>query len=487
MPDAPSSTSTPEVPPAVGPDDVLTLWEFFSEAFIPLQGIQLPLKPMHRAICHTLQDAFLGLLPENVRFILISMPPRTGKTKICEACAAWGEAYFPDAQFIFTSYSGDLAEQSLAYVAQVMQGPNWFTEEIAGDLIHARRADKVTTTQGGQLFAEGTGGSLTGKGAGLKRAAGGAIFVDDAAKPDEALSPVEADNLIQWFTTTLFSRRNSDRWCPIVVPQQRLGPDDLHGYLLRTFPENCLLLKFPAMVDGESVIPETISTESLVALQRTRYGKFVFASQYQQEPIALGGNLIPVDSFGRFDLATARATDWDEIVIIVDTAMKTKEANDFSAAEVWAKRDGRVYLIDLAHGKWESPELLSTIARLNVKTRNDFPLAPLRCIVEEKAAGIGLVQQMQQLHVPVEGIERDIDKVRRAKTALPFIESGLVFVPRDEDAPWVAKFILECAQFKEDGTHAHDDMCDPLFDACTQLLGRGLSILDVLGATPPRR
>jgi predicted phage terminase large subunit-like protein len=459
----------------------LTLWEFFSEAFVPLQGIQLPLKALHKAICDALQDAFLGLLPAGVWFVIINMPPRTGKTKIAEACAAWGEAYFPDAQFIFTSYSGDLAEQSLAYVAQVMQGPNWYTQEIAGDLVHVKRADKVSTTQGGQLFAEGTGGSLTGKGAGLKREAGGMLFVDDAAKPDQALSPVESEGLKKWFQTTLLSRRNSDRWCPIVIIQQRLGPDDLVGFVQATWPENCRTLKFPALVGGESVIPETVSTEFLTALQRTRYGKFVFASQYQQEPIALGGNLIPVDSFGRYDLATARATDWDEIVIFVDTAMKTKEANDFSAAEAWGKRDGRIYLLDLAHGKWESPELLATVVRFNSKLRADHPNAPLRCIVEEKAAGIGLVQQMQKLHVPVEGIERDIDKVRRAKTAMPYIESGLVFIPRSGDAPWVDKFVLECAQFKEDGTHAHDDMCDPLFDACQHLIGEGLSILDVLG------
>lgn len=489
MPDAPTS-SEPEVHGPPRPEIVeqcISFREYFFDCFVPLQNLSLPLKDFHGKICDTLQDAFLGDLPPHIRYVIINMPPRTGKTKIAEAWATWAEAFFDDSKWIFTSYSGDLAEQSLAYIGNVMQGPNWYTE-LFGDMLHVRRADKLQTMGGGEIFAEGTAGSLTGKGAGLKRPAGGAIVVDDPAKPDEALSVVEAENLRRWFTTTLFSRRNSTTHCVIVLIAQRLAPDDLPGYILKEYPNETLLLKFPAMVNGESVIPETMTTADLEALQRTRYGKFVFASQYQQEPIALGGNLIPIGSFRRFKLASAIATDWEQILIVVDTAMKVKQHNDFSAVEAWGLRERRIYLIDLAHGKWESPELLATVCLFNEKLRKDYPLCPVRCVVEEKAAGTGLVQQMQVAGVPVEGIERDIDKVRRVKTALPFIETGLVHVPHDEDAPWVTPFLTECAQFKEDGTHAHDDMVDPLCDAVDQLLSRGVSILDVLGVMPkPRR
>jgi predicted phage terminase large subunit-like protein len=86
--------------------------------------------------------------------------------------------------------------------------------------------------------------------------------------------------------------------------------------------------------------------------------------------------------------------------------------------------------------------------------------------------------------VPAEGIERDIDKVRRVNAILPFQESGLVHIPNEkrDDAPeWVNKFLNECGEFKPDGTHLHDDMVDAMCDGVQLTLGRSLSILDVLG------
>lgn len=466
-------------PPATPADpNYVTFWEFF-QAFIKLQGIELPLSVYHKQICDTLMAAFLGVLPPEIQYIVINMPPRTGKTKILEAFACWGEAYFPDSQFIYTSYAGSLVKVSMGYIGQVMMS-QWFTSTF-GDFVHTKAADKITTTAGGNIHGEGTGGSLTGKGGGLKRAAGGAICIDDPAKPDEAFSPVESEKLKRWLHTTIERRRNSDRWCPIIICAQRLATDDLPGYVMQTYPGKFLLLKFPAMVNGVSVIPDTISTETLEALKTTRYGRFVLAGQYMQEPIALGGNLIQVDSFRRYDPATARSTEWEQLVVTVDTAMKIKESNDFSCAQLWGKKDRRAYLIDQIYGKWESPALLANVIAFSNKCREEYPDAPLRVVVEEKAAGIGLIQQMKIAGVPAEGIERDIDKVRRVQAILPYQESGLVYLPKDDSTPWVAGVITECAEFKPDGTHAHDDRVDCLCDGVTILLGRALSILDLLG------
>lgn len=460
-------------------DNAVPLWEYF-QTFVAAQNIALPLKYFHREIADTLMDAFLGLLPPEIQFIIINMPPRVGKTKILEAFASWGWAYFPDAQWIFTGYSGSLVEQSVGYIGNVIQSA-WYMDAY-GDLLHARRANLLATTSGGNLHGEGTGGSLTGKGAGLKRPYGGAICCDDLAKPDAALSLVEAESLKRWLYTTLLSRRNSTRWCPIIICGQRLAIDDVPGYVMTTFPGQYLLLKFPALdANDESVIPETIDTQTLRNYRNTRYGRFLLASQYQQEPIALGGNLIQTDNFVRYDVATARTTDWEMLLITIDTAMKIKEHNDFSCAELWGLKDRRIYLIDMIHGKWESPQLLANVIIFRQKVAKDFPECPLRCQIELKAAGIGLLQQLQLAGVPAEGIERDIDKVRRVQGILPYQESHLVYIPQENSVPWVGPFVSECAQFKPDGTHPHDDMVDPMVDAINELLGKALSILDVLG------
>lgn len=460
----------------------LPLWEFFSEAFIPLQGIELPMKAAHREICDTLEDAYLGNLPEKIKFVIVNMPPRIGKTKIVEALACWGEGYFPDSQIIYTSYSSSLVERSISYIAGVLMG-SWF-KECFGDFLHTKTLSLITTIFGGQIVGEGTGGSLTGKGGGLKRPAGGVIVIDDPSKPEEALSPVESEKLRRWLHTTIERRRNSDRYCPIILIMQRLAPDDLTGYILETYPENTLLLKFPALVDDVSQFPETISTDTLLALKKTRYGRFVLASQYQQEPIALGGNLIQIASFRRYkpqDLPPD--LEWEEMIITVDTALKVKEANDYSCAQLWGKFEKRIYLLDQIHGKWESPALLANSIVFSEKCRDAYPRAPIRMVVEEKAAGTGLIQQLNVAGVPAEGIERDIDKVRRVQAILPYQEAGLVLIPADNSpgCDWLPGFLTECAQFKPDGTHAHDDMVDCFADGVQLLLGRTLSILDVLG------
>lgn len=470
------------VPAPVKPadDHFISLWDFF-QTFVAAQNLALPLKEAHREACDLLQDAVTGYCDKE--FIIVNIPPRVGKTKLMEALALWMWAYFPEAQMIYTGYNANLVGVSLSYISQCLRSP-WYID-LFGDIVHSSPSGHITTMFGGNLYGEGIGGALTGKGAGLKHACGGYICIDDPAKPDEALSPVVSESTRQWFETTLKDRRNSDRFCPIIICAQRLAPMDLPGYVMETYPNDFKLVKFKALLDdGTSAFPETISAKTLQAYKATRIGRFVLASKYQQEPTSLGGNLIQTDSFVRFALVDVVGWEWEEMFITVDTAMKIKEANDFSCFQLWGKMKQKGYLLDMIHGKWESPALLSNAIVFSNKCRDAYPMAPLRMVIEEKAAGIGLIQQLNVAHVPAEGIERDIDKVRRVQAILPYQESGLICIPNEkrEDAPpWVAKFLNECAEFKPDGTHLHDDMVDAMCDGASFTCGRALSILDVLG------
>ncbi len=478
-------------------DDYVPFWEFFSELFIPEMNIQIPLKAAHRKVCDTLEDAFLGELPPGIEYVIINIGPRIGKSMIARACVAWGEGEFPDSQFIYTSYGAQLAEESLAFVKKTMSAA-WY-REIYGDLIHGQKADHLTTVDGGNVYGEGTGGSLTGKGAGLKVPCGGLLIIDDASKPDEALSPVETKKKQQWVETTCKNRRNSDLFCPIVIIGQRLGPEDVPGYFLANYPEKCLLVKIPALVDPEtgeasnadnaiSAFPETVSTSTLLDYRKTRVGRFVLASQYQQNPTSLGGNLIPTGSFHRWNPATPMK--WMKTVITVDTALKTKQANDFSALALWGLFERKAYLIDIMHGKWETPGLITNSASFWRKwTREGVGIPRPRFIIEEKAAGTPLLQSLRQpqIGIPATGIERDIDKVRRVQSILQFIETGMVVIPQDGSVPWIEKFVTECDEFKADGTAVHDDMVDTMVDALEELLGKPTSIFDVLLTSQTRR
>ncbi len=491
-----TETAQPAASSTDDADDYVPFWTFFSELFVPEQRLEIPLKDDHRRVCEALEDAFLGTLPEGIDYVVVTMPPRIGKSKILQAFVAWGSGEFSDSQFIYTSYAGPLAEEALGYVKLTMQSA-WYREAY-GDLLHGTPNDHLSTVDGGNMYAEGTGGSLTGKGAGLKRACGGALIVDDASKPDEALSPVESRKKQQWVETTCKNRRNSDTFCKIIIVGQRLGADDVPGYMLKNYPERCHHITVPALVDpktGEaseaddavSAFPETVSTQTLLDYRKTRIGRFVLATQYQQRDAILGGNLIPTGNFVRFDVHVP--LKFEKTVITCDTAMKTKQWNDFSALAAWGLFQRKAYQFDLMHGKWEAPELLTNSKAFWDKwTNHEAGIPRPRFVIEEKAAGTGLVQSLRTLGVPAIGIERDIDKVRRVKQILQYIETGMVCVPRDGTVQWLAKFLTECDQFKEDGTTAHDDMVDTMVDALEELLGKPRSIFDVLtGAGPVRR
>jgi len=62
---------------------------------------------------------------------------------------------------------------------------------------------------------------------------------------------------------------------------------------------------------------------------------------------------------------------------------------------------------------------------------------------------------------------------------LPYQATGMVWLPRG--APWLLGYEAEIAQFRKDGKSRHDDQVDPTADGVTLLLGKGTSILSVIG------
>jgi predicted phage terminase large subunit-like protein len=241
--------------------------------------------------------------------------------------------------------------------------------------------------------------------------------------------------------------------------------------------------KYQDMIDSEmrapdgrfSYWPYKEPIEQLLAMERgdgadqsgTKISRHVFNSQYQQTPIALGGNLIHGHHFKRYTVLPKIKYR----KIYADTAMKTKEANDWSVFQCWGLgEDGKLYLLDSIRGKWEAPELQRRAFEFWLKNKV-LILGQLRkMMVEDKASGTGLIQtlKLHPYNVQVEGIERDKDKLTRVMDALPYIESGLVCLP--EDAPFTNDFLAECESFSADMTHDHDDQIDCLSDACIDML-----------------
>ena len=457
-----------------------------------MHRLDLPLYAFHKMACDVLELAFFGKLPEWVQWLILNILPRVGKTKMLEAWVCWGLAYFPDSQWIYVCYSGGLAEDSLAFIKKTLQAP-WYIE-LFGDHLHGAKADHLSTIEGGNVHGVGTGGELTGKGAGLKRPAGGAFIIDDGNKPEEALSKAVSDSTWRWISTTAKSRRNSDRWCPFIVSGQRIGTGDIPEYFITNLKDQTMVVKFPGLIDPKtgqasvaddavSAAPHTIRTATLQAMKRDRFGRFLLATQYQQESSSLGGNLIVTSEFKWYDWTPGLT--YARKIFTCDTAFTAKQENDYCVLQAWGTLYDMpgAYMIDQVRGHWESPELLKQAALFWAKhNREGDPVS--KFLIEEATAGPGLIQQLRELGIPAEGITRVKDKAARVQDVLPYISTGLVFIPGrwNEHEPWVDDFLNECAAFTQSMTHAHDDQVDPMADAIQELLGGAGGILSMYAA-----
>ena len=201
-----------------------------------------------------------------------------------------------------------------------------------------------------------------------------------------------------------------------------------------------------------------------------RISRHVFNSQYQQTPVAVGGNMIKGEYFNRYSVLPKLKYR----KIYVDTAQKTKERNDFSVFAEWGvSDDGKIYLVDMIRGKWEAPELIRRAAAFwaKAKARDIEKFGQVRQMpVEDKSSGTGLIQSLKQppYNIPVKEIERVKDKLTRVMDVLPYIELGLACVP--EAASFTNDFIAECESFTADDSHDFDDQVDTFIDAVNDLL-----------------
>lgn len=424
------------------------------------KGVDMKANEHQEIICTALERVVLG----RTKRLIINVPPRSGKTELAVVnFIAWCMGNFPDSEFIHASYSKRLATNNTFNARAIMQH-----EAHAAIFGHPRfrddsnAKDEFRTTDGGVVYATGNEGTITGYGAGKMRSTfGGAIIIDDPHKAGEGDSETMRQNVLDWFSTTMESRKNSPD-TPIILIMQRLHEDDLSGFLLaggngEQWEHVCI----PAIKDdGSSFWPDQFPVADLMRLEATN--SYRFAGQYQQQPAPKGGGIFKTDWVKHW----SALPEIEYRMIYADTALKTGQENDFSVFQCWGKgKDGKAYLLDMIRGKWEAPQLLAQARAFWSKCMAQ-PGGVLRQMkIEDKASGTGLIQQLKQGGVPVKAIPRNRDKTTRAYDTAPQFEVGNVMLPQDH--PCLSDLLHELSMFPNG---AHDDTVDPLMDAVQDML-----------------
>lgn len=437
--------------------DLLT---FTQTMFRARKGVDMKLNSHQVAVCNALERVVIGKCPR----LIINIPPRSGKTELAVInFIAWCMGNWPDSEFIHASYSKRLATANTYAVRATMQHEKYQQIFSHTELMADSKAkDEFRTAQGGIVYATGAEGAITGYGAGKMRDTfGGAIIIDDPHKAGEANSTIMRQNVLDWFSTTMESRKNS-RHTPIIVIMQRLNEQDLAGWLASGGNgEHWEVLSIPAVTaDGNSFWPEQFELSMLERLKAAN--SYVFAGQYMQRPSPEGGGIFKESWLRQWQVLP----QLEHRMIYADTAMKTGQENDFSVFQHWGKgKDGKIYLLDMIRGKWEAPQLLAQARAFWDKCKNAEKSTLRQMRIEDKASGTGLIQQLKQGGVPVAGIPRDKDKITRGYDAAPQIEAGNVLLP--ERGEFLSDLLHEMSVFP---MGAHDDCVDPLMDAISDML-----------------
>lgn len=423
----------------------------------------------HQLICDALMRVFRG----ECRRLIINVPPRYSKTELAVVnFVAWALGHVPDAEFIHASYSGVLAGNNSANARELVEHDEFrriFDTRIASDA-----KAHWTTTEGGVMYATGAGGTITGFGAGKHRPGfGGAIIIDDPHKADEASSDKIRQGVIDWFQTTLESRKNSPD-TPIIVIMQRLHEKDLAGWLLGDRGRDLTGPPVPGgngevwehlclsawNDDGTPLWPEKHSAADLQRMEKA--APYVFAGQYRQRPAPPSGGIFKPDLMPIVDaIPGGRVVRWCR-----GWDLGASEGGDFTAgARVGELADGRYIVTSVVR---EQLEPAPRDALIKTTADNDGRGAGKQSLPQDPGqAGKSQVAELAKklaghsLHFSPESG----DKVTRATPFASQCNVGNVLLLK---APWNDPFIEELRLFPNG---SFDDQVDAASRAYNGLLG----------------
>lgn len=416
------------------------------------------------AICLHLEAVTYGKITR----LLTNVPPGSMKsllTSVIWPAWEWGPVGKSWMRYIGTAHEEQLAIRDSRRCRDLIKS-DWYQKlwpiELSSDLDGKREFGN--TKKGIRQARAFT--SMTG-------ARADRIILDDPLSADAANSEAKLEAARITFTETLPTRVNNEK-SAVVVIMQRLNEKDTSGVILSMgldYVHLCIPMRFeperrcttsigwsdPRTVEGELMFPERFSEAQVCDLEKT-LGSYGTAGQLQQRPAPRGGGIIKTAWFGY----------WGSVPVIeyraifADTAQKTEEKNDYSVLQCWGRSAvGQAVLLDQIRGKWEAPELLTQARAFWFKHKSGASPAPLRAMyIEDKASGTGLIQTLRREGVPIIPVQRSRDKISRGYDAAPFIESGNVLLP--QDVVWLSDFLAEVENFPG---AAHDDQCDPMFDA----------------------
>jgi predicted phage terminase large subunit-like protein len=420
-------------------------------------------------ICRELTNIFY--LRENL--LIINVPPGHGKSEIIIHFIAWAMAHYPDCQFLYISYTHDLAAKHTATIKTIMELPHY--RKLFGiEISHESSAkDNFKTTAGGAVRAFGSSGAITGQDAGLPnldRFSGG-VFMDDMHKPDEVHSDTIRETVKRNYMETIMQRPRGPN-VPKVGIGQRLHEDDLFANLINGFDGYTWKSVILKAIDGagNALYPNVNPLAMLKIKQET--DPYVFASQFQQDPIPAGGGIYKPDWFRVLDEEPEILSTF----ITADTSETDKTYNDATVFSFWGLYPIKVFGSDInLYGLhwlncvelWCEPKDLKNEFLAFYAQCLRHPVKPMMAGIEKKSTGVTLVSVLEDMQgldiIDIQRTKASGNKTARFLEAQPYAASKRITLPMTGRHNQLVVKHME--KITANDTHMRDDIADTFYDA----------------------
>ena len=402
--------------------------------------------------------------------IIVNMPPRHTKSEFASyLLPAWLIGKNPKLKIIQTTHTAELAVRFGRKVRNLMELDIY--KQIFPDVdlkADSKAAGRWETGQGGEYYAAGVGGAITGRGADL-------LIIDDPHSEQDALSDSALDNAYEWYTSG--PRQRLQPGGSIVVVMTRWSLKDLTGKLIKAQTSDVMsdqwdIVEFPAILpSGNLLWPEFWDKDELLRVKAS-LSLSKWNAQWQQNPVAEEGAIIKKEWWNKWEEKKIPPVSY--IMQSYDTAFSKKETADYSAITTWGvfqPSEGgpdNIILMDAKRGRWDFPELKETA----LEEYNYWE--PDMILIEAKATGTPLTDELRRIGIPVVNYtpSRGNDKHTRMHMVAPMFESGRVWAP---DKRFSEDVIDECAAFPHGD---HDDFCDSMTMALIRYRKGGFVSLD---------
>jgi predicted phage terminase large subunit-like protein len=368
--------------------------------------------------------------------LVIDIPPACSKSSIVSVLwPAWEWIENPGAWWIAVSYGKAVALRDARKQRALIQS-DWYRKRWPHIKLETSKkastgVSEWNTTAGGRRYTSTVRGQVMGM-------HGDTAIIDDPIDPFGVESPIELQEVLDFWHGTLPTRFRFPTRAARVCVMQRLHMKDLAGEMIREGATVlCLPMRYerrhpnvyakdPRKTDGELLNPARYPEENIRKLEKV-LGPSRTASQLQQRPAPEEGNIFKKVWFQYWTLLPEGGT-W---ALSIDCAFKATDESSFVVIQVWYLHGTNLYLVDQVRRRMDFADTCEAIATVAQK----YPRAH-RKLIEAKANGPAVVSLLKNKISGFEEIEPQGSKEGRAYAAQPIAKSGNVYLPDPDKATY---------------------------------------------------